>query len=131
MSENPYRPGPTSGEQRETERTVIVDPVTGAVTVIGARMERLAVDEAGRLQREIVHVVLPSADAQQLLFPYSEKLYECACCHAQPLVQPFRCGACNRPICAGCRIIDDNVTLCRECGKKTLLQQVLGWLADL
>ena len=46
MSENPYRPGPTSAEQRETERTVIVDPVTGAVTVIGARMERLAVDEA-------------------------------------------------------------------------------------
>src|SRR5438045_3424624 len=93
--------------------TLLITVAYHAIAVIGARMERLAVDEAGGLQREIVHVVLPSADAQQLLFPYSEKLYECACCHAQPLVQPFRCAACARPICAACRIIDDNVTLCR------------------
>ncbi|HEV7428790.1 MAG TPA: hypothetical protein VGQ46_20755 [Thermoanaerobaculia bacterium] len=126
---NPYRDA--TPEQRETERTVIIDPATGEISTIGARLERLAVDAAGRLHREIVHVVLPSADAQELLFPYGEKLYACACCHAQPLVQPFRCAACARPMCAACRVIDHDVTLCAACGKKTLLQQVVAWLADL
>lgn len=126
---NPYND--TTPEQREIERTVIIDPATGAVVTIGARMERLTADATGSLQREIVHVVIPSADAQELLFPYKERLFECAICHARPLVQPFRCASCQRPICAACRVVEEDVTLCAACGKKTFLQQVLGWLAKL
>src|SRR5258708_14004482 len=97
MTENPYL-APTPAEELETERTVIVDPLTGAITTIGARIERLSVDAHGRQRREVLHAVAASADHAQLLFPFSQPLWRCAVSAAPPLVQPLFSIACRRPV---------------------------------
>ena len=130
MTENPYLT-PTPAEELETERTVIVDPSTGETVTIGARIERLSVDVHGRQRRDVLHAVAASADHAQLLFPFAQPLWRCCICGAQPLVKPFFCSACGRPVDAACRVIENDLVLCRECGHKSLLRRFLAWLLEL
>jgi hypothetical protein len=127
---NPYQHDLTGTEQLDTERTVIIDPVTGQTVTIGARIERIRLDAHGQ-HRDVLHVVAPTADHEQLLFPYARPLATCACCGIQPLARPFRCAACQRPTCIACRVMQGDVTLCRDCGKTTFLQRLLSWLGNL
>src|SRR5258708_26451615 len=96
MTENPYL-APTSAEELETERTVIVDPLTGAITTIGARIERLSVDAHGRQRRDVLHAVAASADHAQLLSPFSQPLWPSAISVPRPLVHPFFSMPAGRP----------------------------------
>ncbi|HSQ05213.1 MAG TPA: hypothetical protein VLN59_14305 [Burkholderiales bacterium] len=130
MTENPYR-DPTPIEHVETERTVIVDQITGAITTIGARVERISIDAEGRQRREVTHAVAASADHAQLLFPYDQPLWRCAVCGAQPLAKPFFCAACARPVCAACRVIANDVVLCRDCGSVPWWVRFFRWLLDM
>lgn len=128
---NPYQHDQTAVEQIETERTVIIDPATGIPITIGARIERLRLDATGQQKREIVHIVAPSADGQQLLYPYAQKLFSCAICGARPLVRSSRCDACGRHICDACRSIENDVTRCTACGTTPWWQKVFTWLGKL
>lgn len=127
---NPYQT-PDTSEQLETERMVVIDPVTGATITIGARVERITTDASGGQRRDVMHIVAPSADGEHLLFPYKRPLAACVCCGVQPLLRPFRCANCNRPMCAACRIVEEDVVFCRECGRKSLLRRFLEWLTKL
>lgn len=132
MTDNPYQPTDATLETLDTERTIIIDPVTGIPVTIGARIERLVLDpNSGRQHRELVHVVAASADGQQLLYPYQQTLYSCVSCGARPLVQAIRCARCGRHLCDACRIIEDERTFCQSCGKKSWWERALRWLADL
>lgn len=143
MTENPYQTH-DSAEQLETERTVIIDPVTGGSITIGARIERTTTDAEGHERRDVLNAVTASADHAELLFPFKQPLWRCCICGAQPLVKPFFCGApaieastvattigCGRPICAADRVIDNDVVLCAECGHVPWWQKFLRWLTDL
>ncbi len=61
MNANPYQ-STNRSEELATERTVIIDPATGEVLTIGARIERHTIDESGQERRDVMHVVVPSAD---------------------------------------------------------------------
>jgi hypothetical protein len=129
---NPYQATTTPVEQRETERTILVDPVTGETLTIGARVDRVLLDPAtGASHHEVTHVIVPAADGQALLFPYAERLYACSHCGARPLLQPFTCSACRAHLCRHCRVTTDDHVLCPACGKTSLLSKVLHWLATL
>lgn len=127
MTENPYL-DPTPVDQVETERIVTVDPVTGAITTIGARVEHLTIDAAGRQQRDVTHAIAASADHAHLLFPFAQPLWRCAICGAQPLAKPFFCAACGRPICAACRVLQNDLILCRDCGALPWWARFFRWL---
>ena|SRR5581483_6639814 len=128
MTENPYQA--PSGEQLETERTVIVDP-SGATITIGARIERITTDDAGNERRDVLNAVTASADHAELLFPYANPLWRCAVCGAQPLAKPFFCAVCRRPVDAACVIFQDEVVLCRDCGHVPWWLRCYRWLLDL
>jgi hypothetical protein len=129
---NPYQTTPSPVEQRDTERTVIVDPATGETITIGARVDRVLLDPTtGASHHEVTHVIVPAADGQELLFPYAERLYQCSHCGARPLLQPFTCSSCRAHLCRNCRVLTDDQILCPACGKTSLLAQVLSWLANL
>jgi hypothetical protein len=131
MTDNPYQATGTPVETLDTERTIIIDPATGATVTIGARIERVVLDATGRQQREVVHVVAPSADGQQLLYPYQHALYACGSCGAQPLVHAARCAVCGRHTCDACRILAEERTFCPTCGHTPWWARALTWLADL
>jgi hypothetical protein len=131
MTANPYQ-STTRTEEVETERTVIIDPATGEVITIGARIERITIDEAtGRERRDVMNIVVPTPDGKQLLFPYDEPLYRCTCCGAGPLVHAERCAACGRFICDACRVVTEAGIICRKCDEKPLLVRICKWIADL
>jgi len=130
MNANPYQ-GTSRTEELETERTVIVDPATGEVFTIGARIERIVTDDAGQERRDIMNVVVPTADGKQLLFPYNEPLYTCAACGARPLVHATQCAACGRFICDACRVMSDAGIICRNCDEKPLWLRAWLWLTNL
>lgn len=130
MTANPYLDNATPLETLATERTVIVDPVTGATVTIGARIERLRVDASGMQVRDVTNLVASSADGQQLLFPYRQALYACACCGAKPLVRATRCVSCGRYMCDACRVIT-TIVICRACDAKPLWLRGWEWLTTL
>ncbi len=125
---NPYQLDATS-EQVETERTVIIDPLTGETITIGARIERTLLDATGRQQHDVLHVVAPSADGKQLLFPYNEPLYACGICAARPLVHAPRCDTCGRHVCAP--HYNDATKRCATCDARPWWQELLAWLGQL
>ena len=129
---NPYLDRDHPLETIETERTVIIDPVTGAMMTIGARIDRTIADPVtGQERREILHVVTPSADGQALLFPYKQQLYRCGVCGAHPLVHATRCLKCRRWSCAPCTITIGDATACRACTQQPFWKRALAWLTDL
>lgn len=131
MTANPYQ-NTTRTEQIETERTVIIDPTTGAVITIGARIERITIDEAtGQERRDVMNIVVPTADGKQLLFPYNEPLYRCTCCGAGPLVHAEQCAVCGRFMCDACRVVTEAGIICRKCDEKPLPVRIYKWIADL
>lgn len=127
---NPYLTDDSS-EQVETERTVIIDPTTGEMITIGARIERTTIDVQGHERRDVMNIVVPSADGKQLLFPYNEPLYMCSVCGRQPLVHAEQCAACGRFCCDSCRVQADDAVICRSCDAKPLFARILTWLSDL
>jgi hypothetical protein len=130
MTANPYLDNATSVETLATERTVIVDPVTGATVTIGARIERLRVDPSGTQVRDVTNLVASSADGQQLLFPYRQALFACGCCGAKPLVHATRCASCGRHMCDACRVIT-SIVICQQCDAKPFWLRVWEWLTTL
>lgn len=128
---NPYT-DPIPLEEREFERTVLVDPATGVVETIGARFERFTIDpESGVLTREVTNVVTATKDGQELLYPYNAPLFTCSVCGTRPLMQPFRCNNCQRPMCAECRVVDEELLLCRSCDGATLFGRLVRWLGKV
>ncbi|HTD83287.1 MAG TPA: hypothetical protein VK648_05785 [Gemmatimonadaceae bacterium] len=131
MNANPYQ-STTRTEELSTERTVIIDPATGEVITIGARIERTMIDEAsGQERRDVMNVVVPTADGKQLLFPYNEPLYACASCGAKPLVHAMQCAACGRFMCDACRIKTEAGIICRTCADKPWWAKAWEWLTNL
>jgi len=130
MNANPYQ-STNRTEEIQTERTVIIDPVTGDVITIGARIERITIDEAGQEQRDVMNIVVPTPDGKHLLFPYNEPLYRCTCCGAGPLVHAAQCTACGRFICDGCRVVTEAGIICRQCDEKPLWLRAWLWLTNL
>ena len=132
MTTNPYHDSATSFETIATERTLLVDPATGATITIGARVEHVTVDAVtGRQHREVTHLVACSADGQQLLFPYKQALFACACCGARPLMHATRCSACGRFVCDACRVLLPTGTICRDCDRKPWWLRVCQWITNL
>jgi hypothetical protein len=130
MNANPYQ-NTNRVEEIETERTVIIDPATGEVITIGARIERITTDDAGGERRDVMNVVVPSADGKQLLFPYNEPLYACGVCGRQPIVHAEQCSACGRFICDACRVQTEAGIICRKCDEKPFWLRAWQWLTDL
>lgn len=124
---NPYQ-NSDPVETVDAERTVIIDPVTGEQVTIGARIERLRIDERGE-HREVLHVVVPSADGKQLLFPYKEALYACSVCGAKPLVQARQCARCGGFVCLG--HLDPERGLCAQCAHESWWVKAVKWLIEL
>ena len=130
MTANPYLDNATPIETLATERTVVVDPITGATVTIGARIERQRVDPSGTQVRDVINLVSSSADGQQLLFPYRQALFSCACCGAKPLVHATRCASCGRHMCDACRVIT-SIVICQQCDAKPLWLRAWLWLTNL
>jgi len=130
MTANPYLDNATPVETLAIERTVIVDPLTGATVTIGARIERQRVDPYGAQVRDVTNFVASSADGQQLLFPYRQALFACACCGAKPLVHATRCASCGRFMCDACRVIT-SIVICQQCDAKPLWLRAWEWLTNL
>jgi hypothetical protein len=131
MNANPYQ-STSRTEEIETERTVTIDPLTGELFTIGARIERTTVDEAtGQERRDIMNVVVPTPDGKQLLYPYKQPLYRCTCCGTGPLVHASQCSACGRFICDACRVQTDAGIICRRCDKKPWWKRAWKWITDL
>jgi len=131
MNANPYQ-STTRSEEIETERTVIIDPITGETITIGARIERITIDEAtGQERRDVMNVVVPTPDGKHLLFPYEEPLYRCTCCGAGPLVHVEQCAACGRFICDACRVVTEAGIICRACADKPWWVKAWEWITDL
>jgi hypothetical protein len=126
---NPYQHDQSTVEQLDTERTVIIDPVTGETMTIGARIERVLMDATGRQQHDVLHVVAPSADGAQLLFPYNEPLYACGVCGARPLVHAHQCRACGRYVCS--QHYDVTTQACTVCSARSWWEELLAWLGQL
>jgi hypothetical protein len=128
MNANPYQTA-TRTEEVATERTVTIDPATGEVITIGARIERTTIDDVtGQERRDVMNIVVPTADGKHLLFPYEQALYRCACCSAGPLVHAQQCSGCGRFSCDACRVITEAGVLCRRCDEKPLWLRICKWI---
>jgi len=128
---NPYEDQHEFATQVNIEEGIIIDPVTGRPRHIGGRIDRLVLDPAtGQYVTKTTHVVVPSADGEQLQFPFAKQLFQCEVCKQAPLTEATRCVRCQRYLCGRHRIKTKYGILCVYC-LPPWWKRFLSWWGDV